>query len=350
MPESKNLITIVGDRFAGYATVPGVCTASQLLDQLARSAKFPPTTVRAGQGVSEEQWDQLTGYAHRRGYDEILTFQHPDFQLAGTSEAHKHRAENTLIANLEDRGNGLYAAALRVHNDNELLLDHQTGMHVQGMVSVEAARQMFLAATERYIASAHPDVPYYYVINAMNTTFENFLFPTDAEIQLEVLSAQLDNPDRLTLETDISIHQAGRRSTSTYVSYTAFNADTLAPVEHNRAVRAAGHLSSSAEAPTCGTRTPHEPTACLPRRCGGLLRRRRDAGRHQDDVQLLALLPVRAGRTGEHLPHATGITDQPCRHGRQPRGRKPGVLPPLPGRVCPAAEQPRPAVGQDAPG
>lgn len=249
MSESTNQIMIVGDRFSGYAAVDGVCTASQLLDQLAQGVTFLPTTVRAGQGVSQEQWDQLIGYAHRLGYDGMLTFQHPDFQLAGTSEAHKHRADNTLIANLEDRGNGLYAAALRVHNDNELLLDHQTGMHVQGMVSVEAARQMFLAATERYIASAHPDVPYYYVINEMNTTFENFLFPTDAEIQLQVLSAQLDDPDRLTLETDISIHQAGRRSTSTYVSYTAFNAAALGPVEHKRAVRAAGRLGSPVEAP-----------------------------------------------------------------------------------------------------
>lgn len=249
MPEPTNLIVIVGDRFAGYAALTGVYTATQLLDQLAQAETFPPTTVRAGQGVSEEQWDQLIGYAHRHGYDGTLTFQHPDFQLAGRSEAHKHRADNMLIANLEDRGNGLYAAALRVHNDNELLLDHQTGMHVQGMVSVEAARQMFLAATERYIASAHPDVPYYYVINEMNTTFENFLFPTDAEIQLQVLSAQLDDPNRLTLETGISIHQAGRRSTSTYVSYTAFNADTLAPVEHKRAVRAAGSLGLPTEAP-----------------------------------------------------------------------------------------------------
>lgn len=236
---SQRTITVVGDRFVGFADgVEDVYTLEQFLERL-QELRSEALRVRAGQGISPAGWRLLTDHVRRHGLSGTWALIPADRDLAGRQEAHKHHETNTLIADLSARSDTVFTAHLRVHNDNELLLDHQTGRHVQGMVSVEAARQMFLAVTERYFASAHPDISYYYVINSLGTTFANFLFPLDATVEYRLLEARLDDPARMVFDAEISIHQAGRLSTCTRVAYTAFDAAALTPIETRRAVQAA---------------------------------------------------------------------------------------------------------------
>jgi HAD superfamily hydrolase (TIGR01490 family) len=77
---------------------------------------------------------------------------------------------------------------LMVDERSELMGDHQTGQHLQGMILIEAMRQSFLAVTEAF----HPlpsSNDTYFVINSMEFTFEKFLFPIPAEIHYFSLQA-----------------------------------------------------------------------------------------------------------------------------------------------------------------
>lgn len=65
---------------------------------------------------------------------------------------------------------------------------------MQGMVAVEAARQMFLAVIERYFTARWPQQRYYIVLNSMNTTFSNFLFPVGAILRLTLDESDLSEP------------------------------------------------------------------------------------------------------------------------------------------------------------
>ncbi|MDT7846343.1 AfsA-related hotdog domain-containing protein [Streptomyces justiciae] len=251
-------LLLVGDRFAGFAAQQDVLTVSQFIEEMrlgVYSWDSRPVRVRAGQGVTTEDADNVRDAALLLGLGDRLDLDFRAPALAGRGEAHKHRSDNTLIADLRRDGADLFSATLRVHNDNELLIDHQTGEHVQGMVAVEAARQMFLAVSERYHACRYLDRSYYYVIESMNTDFENFLFPVDATIVYHSLRAELDDPDRLSFAAEISLHQAGRRASITTVTYTAFDAPVIEAKEHRRAQFAVEHTVRNARQ----TITPAEP-------------------------------------------------------------------------------------------
>lgn len=245
-------LLIVGDRFAGFATHDHVVTLSQFLLHLDLNALSLAEAVIAvpGQGISTAEWTDLRSHADRLGLDGYVEFRDPPSQLASSTEAHKKAEANTLIADLDQSGEGMFTAALRLHSDNELLLDHQTGQHVQGMIAIETARQMFLAVSERFFASRHPGMSYYYVIEAMNTDFENFLFPVAATVEFRTIRASVADPRRLQFTAEISVHQSGRRTSRTWVSYSAHESAVIEAKEHNRARLAIERqLSVLAQAP-----------------------------------------------------------------------------------------------------
>ncbi|WP_420038121.1 AfsA-related hotdog domain-containing protein (plasmid) [Streptomyces sp. cg28] len=251
MPSATQPLLLVGDRFAGFTVQDHVQTVTQLIEDLHQgvySEDSAPIHIRAGQGVTLEDHEAVWDEFFLRGLADRLDFPYADPALAGRGEAHKHRETNTLIANLRRDDDTTFAADLRLHNDNELLLDHQTGEHVQGMVAIEAARQMFLAVSERYFASHHPQRRYYYVIESMNTDFENFLFPLDATVEYRITRADIADPTRLAFTADVGIMQAGRRSSLTAVAFTAFEAHVLQAKEHRRAEKAVAHQSREAVA------------------------------------------------------------------------------------------------------
>ncbi|GAA2347182.1 AfsA-related hotdog domain-containing protein [Streptomyces kunmingensis] len=249
MPSATQPLLLVGDRFAGFTVQDTVRTVTQLIEDLHQgvySDGGEPIRIRAGQGVTLEDYEAIWDEFVLRGLSGRLDFPYAEPALAGRGEAHKHCETNTLIANLRRDDDTTFAADLRLHNDNEILLDHQTGEHVQGMVAVEAARQMFLAVSERFFASHHPQRRYYYVIESMHTDFENFLFPLDASIEYRITRADTADPARLAFTADVSILQAGRRSSVTAVAFTAFEAHVLQAKEHRRAEKAVAHQSREA--------------------------------------------------------------------------------------------------------
>jgi hypothetical protein len=256
MPNSSRTLIVVGIRFQGFSSEhPDVLTISQLLEDL-QSGLYGQAgellTLRPGQGVSPAEWDRLQAVVNRVGVADRMLLEPVAAETLGTDEVHKRHPDNALIAALRSTGPGVYRAALRIHNDNELLLDHQTGQHVQGMVVVEAARQMFLAVTERYYVEPELRGGYYFVIESMRTSFENFLFPLAAEIEYKVLDAAVGDPTRLAFTAEIAVHQAERRCALTEVSFSAFESELIEGKEHRRAAHAVTHESRLAAGVAAG--------------------------------------------------------------------------------------------------
>ncbi|SIO86684.1 hypothetical protein BQ8420_13245 [Nocardiopsis sp. JB363] len=242
--QPNTALCIVGDRFAGFAAHERVRTL-RAFTKAVRDGEYDelahPLVIMAGQGIGEYEWEYVHAVLRARGVWERVLFQDRVPDLVGRGEAHKCRSENVLVADLVRIDEDEYRASLRLHADNELLLDHQTGQHVQGMVAVEAVRQMFLAVTERHHASRNPRRYYYFVIDSLATIFENFLFPLDASIHYRVNRADCDDPARLGFSVTVDIEQGGRRSSRSEVEFTAFASETLHEIEHRRAGRALDH-------------------------------------------------------------------------------------------------------------
>jgi hypothetical protein len=235
-------LIVIGDRFIGFAQDSNIVTVSEARKYLARFRQQQDRsrlTVRFGQGISDYEYELLVEDVERLGLRGEVVLEWAPVTLASRREAHKHSENNVLIADLHE-SDGRYQATLRVHNDNELLLDHQTGMHVQGMVVAEAARQMFLATGERYLAPSPHGHEYYYVIEKMATTYENFLFPLSSTIILRVRSLRPYDTSRISVRCDIEFMQAGRRCALVEVAFTAFAPTVIGSKERRRAAVAIG--------------------------------------------------------------------------------------------------------------
>ena len=117
-------------------------------------------------------------------------------------------------------------------------MDHQTGLHVQGMVAIEAARQMFLAVFEVGYRRRWPDREFYIVWNSHNIEFKNFVFPLPASVTATVIDCELADADKLGFEVRIEIAQGGWLAATAIVSFTAFARDRIASIERRRAEKA----------------------------------------------------------------------------------------------------------------
>lgn len=145
---------VVPKAFSQFAENENLLLYEHLMEMLnADKPSVGPLSGRklvAGQGLDEKQISHAWYVGTSKGL--IAEFQHWHVnrrkQLATKPLVHKHRSENTLISTPERSENGNFVAGLILHEQNELMLDHLTGQHVQGMVLTEACRQMFLAVTE----------------------------------------------------------------------------------------------------------------------------------------------------------------------------------------------------------
>lgn len=234
-------VFIVGNKFCEFSRNDGVITIGALAE-MARTSTFDslPTGCRlvAGQGVREAElqaihdrarWalsarDVDIGPALRRG------------ARASRLQTHKHRIENAIISHPTRMDEHNFEALLLLDERSELMTDHQTGQHIQGMVLIEAARQLFLAVTEEYFIGQAVHDRYYFVINNLDVKFKGFVFPVDATLRYEIVSKDIQNPARMRFDTVVSVFQGGACVTEVAFEFTAFYASKIKEKERQQAV------------------------------------------------------------------------------------------------------------------
>lgn len=68
-----------------------------------------------------------------------------------TRNTHKNKAENVLISEVSQIDVASYQCHLLIDDGCAEMADHVTGQHVQGMVLLEACRQMVNSVSERFL-------------------------------------------------------------------------------------------------------------------------------------------------------------------------------------------------------
>lgn len=235
---------VVGDRFSKFAARTGALTVSQVIQKMRGEGMPGATKLVGGQGVAECDWDRIRDeIAHRGTSGEVEIHPLTHGPLSDRSETHKHNPHNVLVAGLEPVGDHEFEAALRLHNDQEFQLDHM-GVHVQGMIVLEAARQMYLAVCERY----YPSEGEIHLFDKMETTFRNFLYPLETRLRSAVTAGTSDL-GRPVFDVRTEFRQAGLHIAEVRTVGTALSAQSLERKEHRGAERALRHALKNAPAP-----------------------------------------------------------------------------------------------------
>jgi hypothetical protein len=148
---------------------------------------------------------------------------------------HKHESRNVMIS-VPERAAGpeAFESLLMLDEACAEMSDHMTGQHLQGMVLIEAARQMFIAVAERFYArSTRPRS--YFVISRFQTEFHSFAFPIHTLVQLRVIS-QKSRPDDVDVFTvKISFIQNTTPVAAMMVDFSAYPQASLSRKERRKA-------------------------------------------------------------------------------------------------------------------
>jgi hypothetical protein len=212
---NKRILLVVGDKFSNYVQGKDAITLSQLHGLLSLPIQFLPgqgrTLLVPGQGLGDATVRDLLDTAARS--PNLIHF---DFSLwhnlperASTALSHKHKPENILLSMPRVLAEDEYEMHLLIDERSELMQDHQSGQHVQGMVLIEAARQMTILIAECFLLPKS-NIHYAFVLNNMSADYNNFTFPIAATIVCRIEEKQIDNPRRLKFVMQADVCQCGQ--------------------------------------------------------------------------------------------------------------------------------------------
>ncbi|WP_412750067.1 AfsA-related hotdog domain-containing protein [Krasilnikovia sp. M28-CT-15] len=243
----------MADRFAQFADGEQVFAVS---DFTARAARGETTesgagwVIHAGQGIERSDLDVLRtiSVVDRGSGIRLASSAAMLGQPVPPATVHKSRAENVLLADLRNPSRDHCAARLRIHADNELVLDHSSGKHVQGMVIIEAMRQI---CTAQFETSYRPELPhhdYAGLWHRMDLTFESFLFALNADVLAEITNVDVSRKTSLRFRASTSVRQNGEVVASAEIEYSMVDKARMDVLERYRAARAArAHLAGPAD-------------------------------------------------------------------------------------------------------
>jgi A-factor biosynthesis hotdog protein len=233
-------LCVVADRFEAFASHPPVRTVSGFVAEVHEGrydAPDGPLSICWGQGITDYDRAYVHDVLCCRGLQNTVLTESSEPAPVARSRSHKHREANVVLAGLVRTSDHDYRAALRLHPDNEFLLDHQSVEHLPGMVVIEAFRQMSIAVCEQFVAAEWPQQRYGYLWHGMDTRFTNFLFPLAAVIDCTVVEQDLSDRARLRMCMDVSVKQGGSLCAGARIDFTAYDLDRLVGNEHRVAGR-----------------------------------------------------------------------------------------------------------------
>jgi len=210
--------------------------------------KSEKSVIVVDQGVCHQRLSGLQAIMQRRFTDSsprIVNYEQIADQLnpALRQVTHKHHAQNILISVPRQSSVSGYQSKLAIHDATELLGDHMTGQHIQGMVLTEAGRQMMLAVAELFMLEKHERGQFYFVLNKVGTTYHRFAFPIETDVSLTVLDAARKRGNALHADVRVDFSQQDEAVAEVLISFAAYDKDLIARKEHELAMTRVARMS-----------------------------------------------------------------------------------------------------------
>lgn len=230
------IVIVVADIFEKFTHNEGVSGAKEVLQKLREVNEweaFSNSQLIAGQGLSELEVDHIYCLALSRGVEKNFAYWRlwRNKAPADKKTSHKHNPKNVLVSTPTAKGDDCFESDFIIHHENELMQDHLTGEHVQGMVLIEACRQMFLAVKEEFYLKEFPSDKKYFVINELNIKYLAFAFPVNGKVRYKAISTNRPRSNKLEAHAHIEINQNGISTVFMDVKFTVFDGAVLSAKE-----------------------------------------------------------------------------------------------------------------------
>lgn len=238
-------LIIVGDRFTQFAfDKEHVLTVSEFAEAAWNGEILSAQNIVIGQGA---EFDRVSGalevlkryhgvVPNVLNFDILFDQQDPVHRRS----VHKHRAKNMLISRPAQVTPVLYEAWLSLQDSGEMLNDHMTGQHIQGIVLTEAGRQMLISTSEHFLLDEPSRGNAYFVLNTLSSEYLRFAFPIPTRIEFRILQ-QKNKPGKfLKVDCEIGFFQNDEQVARVKSGYCAYAAELIGAKESMLATSAGG--------------------------------------------------------------------------------------------------------------
>ena len=235
MRKEERSIFVVGDRLKNISSNPDVYTISGLKKLIKSSDDWANTKkyiVHFGQGLSETKVKEVLNFVEICGMSDLIIFKDSKLQSKSSSRlTHKCLSKNIMISEPLKINDETYHCDLMLEDDCDEMNDHVTGVHIQGSVIIEAARQMVLAVSEKYFISPDCKRKLNFVTHKIDTTFHQYIFPIPVVMKYQVSEMKMNRNNNFSSIVHISFIQNDSVTSEVFFKFSVLDAEYLSEQE-----------------------------------------------------------------------------------------------------------------------
>ena len=224
---------VVGNKINKHIGIEHCISVNEFFALLKKnSCTEAPVNVVLGQGISLEDRDLLVHEINNSSSyytDNTLSSKN----MAEKHLTHKQKKQNILITHPELIEDSFYKALLYIDERCAEMSDHVTGLHIQGMVLIEAARQMCTAVAEEYWVPENNSRAF--ILEKLNTQFIDFVFFGNVDIELKMKKKRELLRGDFQVTCEVNFIQNNKICVSVDVQISTMEKTLFANVEQERA-------------------------------------------------------------------------------------------------------------------
>lgn len=238
------VLTIIGNRLTAFAknqhimTYDGFCYLLTVESQLFNSKNR--YLVRMGQGLSDDQLISIQDKINRLDLSHrvVISLIVDNLNRASDKLSHKRHVKNTMISTPTKLADSSYKSYLMLDENCAEMSDHITGQHIQGMVLLEAARQMVNAVSEEYLIAKNTSSSKGFVLNKLCSSFHSYVFPLEVELHLSLSKIRHGLNGDFNAVASIVIQQQQQMKMTIDLDFSVLDKASLSLIEDSMALAA----------------------------------------------------------------------------------------------------------------
>jgi len=186
-------ITIVGNKFSGSLNNKKIVTAAYFLENFNKQLYQNDSIVFLGQGIRKRDLKTICNILSSKKilYESCIG----NNVIEKKKYVHKAHSKNVMITKPKKILEHKFSSMLYISDNCEMLNDHVTGVHLQGLLIIEAARQKMISVIENFFLEKKNNFNKRFTLININSIFIHFLLPASVKIIsiLNILSVKNNN-------------------------------------------------------------------------------------------------------------------------------------------------------------
>ncbi len=209
--------------------IPNVINYEEALNLINNYDKTHHIEFKIGQGLSKWQLSSLLLIAKNHEYGtKIFPYNYMTNPQICNKTVHKLKLKNTMISLPKKIDEDNYKSALFIDDECAEMSDHMTGCHIQGMVLIEAARQMINAVSDQYYVKNGIN---FFILNELNAKFHQYIFPLDVELNYSVINIKHGLNGNFTAEAQVVFLQNNNIGATVFFKFQAMDSKIMGDYE-----------------------------------------------------------------------------------------------------------------------